>query len=411
MGIWLWLFGLSCFGYQKDLGHSPLDQAESSTRPDLKHLAEAYAVELPASAWTQRLPTPVYAPDPTELFASVLKEAKAAQPLSVPVSLSLLTFNVGLLSGKEHRYPYVEQREEALPDALFGLDVDVIFLQEVWSLSAADKLRSAAGLFGYVVYSGDRKSHDSHGLMTFVKADIIEYSTPIQQDLMGYQSRSLTSIFSGRKPATLVWSLVHRESGQSLLLLNTQAEKGLSQLHTRNRQARELGLHVRNRPKGTVALLGGDLQAGPYFLNDGHNLNNEKQTEGWWKQTTTYPLWLYYGGFRDVWNEVAIPKDVILGQQWGEGGYLNKLTNPVYCSAITEFYTIQDCNLVFRQAAGGFRYPARVDHLLIAGERSQVQVRSAKIIFNKPQSLPGSINVELGIHSAVWSELLLERME
>src|SRR5690606_29976957 len=83
----------------------------------------------------------------------------------------------------------------------------------------------------------------------------------------------------------------------------------------RDVQARALGGRARSHDEDDIVIVGGDLNAGPYYPEDSFGSDGEATLTGWWHNSMMYPLMLHYGGLVDTHSLIAPARDVVRMQQ------------------------------------------------------------------------------------------------
>lgn len=191
------------------------------------------------------------------------------------MKFTLITFNVGLLGllrGFYQPVPFVEQRLQALPDALFNMNADVIALQEIYGQShrryLASATRNVFPFFSQMPKSSVLKL--DNGLMTlskFMMSSDLELFRSALPDEKLFDNKGLL-VSRLRLSATI-----------EVLLINIHATAGGCLFHSesadadrvRAKQIAQLLNRARRETKAVV-IIAGDLNAGPKVSESNYRL-------------------------------------------------------------------------------------------------------------------------------------------
>lgn len=351
--------------------------------------------------------------DPSALFEQRFAAHQALPALGADVELSVLTYNVGLLDRTylifEHvAVPDKNARRDAQAAVLFSGDFDIMVLQEVWDTPDANLLRDAAQAAGYDVYYGSNSLHDQHGLFTAIKSELI---TGVEQfDEVQFDEQRPFEYFPGPgvDRGYIRWSFDLAGTSQRVHVYNTHATSYAEYWEIREDQARQLGRDIASQPASDIVIFGGDLNSGPYYLDDDWAMANGDNVPEWWRNAVAYPMWLHYGEMYDVVNAARIPEDVSQGDiiptdhstftsaPYGSEAWCDATRNVIF--------TGSDCNSLYFEQYAGTEPPARLDHLMVRDPSANVRVDDAWVDFTAPIAGSG-YDRELSDHYALGALL------
>ncbi len=375
-----------------DLGTHLSDAALATGTAVLAHLAAA--MEDPAGVTAAdlavgRTPPFVRPPDPFDLFAREL--VKAPHAPSPNHELRVLTYNTALLNrtylGARVEMPEYAVRREAMPDIVFGDGWDVLLLQEIWDDADLARFEAAAPNHGYRLWGGTTQRHRQHGCAIALKADIVADDGPDTRAEVQYAAQYRLERWPGPniKRGWLSWRFRHAAAGVACHVFSTHMTAFPQYWRHRSRQARELGLHARTAAPDDVVIVGGDMNAAPYYAADTWTQPSGRLVHNWWRNTTSYALLRHYGQLEDI----AIKA--------GMGA-----THP------HDAYTATDKNSLCHRSYAGLESPARMDHLLLRDHGSHATVLSAARAYVDVMDFGAAGRFELSDHYGVSSVLALE---
>lgn len=407
----------------KTIGDLPMDKVALGGTPVLSYLQTALADDKEISVAQLFVEDKVEfakAPDPTPLFEARFDAARQAAPPRVAQQLKVLDYNVGLLDRAKIlgfidrvAVPEIEARRALLPDAVLELGYDVVLLQELWEMRDVDAFESAAGRHGYRSYAGTAANHPAHGLLMLVKDAIVDANAGEEKSETIYEVQYDFENFPGpgMRRGYLSWRLTTTQ-GVALHLFDTHWTAFEEHWRVRMAQARELGLAVAAVPADDVVILGGDLNAAPYYADTSWRRPDGSEFGEWWQNAIAYPLLLFYGDLQDALVAARPAQDVALGRLvpqnpatsaqvvYGSPGYCERTPNVVF--------TATDCNSLSFRSYGGQAPPERIDYILFRASNRAVYVASADLVFTEKRIFPDVGTFELSDHYGVLSELHIE---
>ena len=407
----------------KTIGDLPMDKVALGGTPTLAYLQNALASDKEISVaqlFVEEKIEFANAPDPSTLFAERWNTARQAPRPRIAQQLKVLTYNVGLLDRAKIfgfidrvAVPEIEARRAVLPDAVLELGYDVVLLQEVWELRDVDAFQTAATKHGYRSYAGTDANHPAHGLMMLVKDAIVDANAGEEKSETFYEVQYDLENFPGPglRRAYLSWRLTTTQ-GIALHLFDTHTTAFEDYWRVRMAQARELGLAVAAVPAEDFVIVGGDLNAAPYYDDTNWRRPDGSEFTEWWQNAIAYPLLLFYGDLQDALVAARPAQDVALGRLvpqnpatsaqivYGSPGYCERTPNVVF--------TATDCNsLAFRSYAGQAP-PERIDYIMYRASGRAVYVASADLVFTDQRAFPEVGTFELSDHYGILSELHIE---
>jgi len=410
---------LSCGAYAT--AFEDLDRACVQQSPYLQHLGVALNADqcLEARDLVNSKLDFRTAPDPTALLKQMQK--LNSNTLSKPVkSLRLMSYNVALLEAKAlglatvMSSPYLNERRERLPEAIFATQADVIFLQEVW-VGSVRFFEDEAEKHGYTSFSTNKKNYDD-GLMLLVRNDFMNDSKTLSVRAIRYETQSYIETYGTLSVARgmIKVSLEHEKLGR-LHLYNTHLLSFRGNWLDRINQTRELGKNiVESTPEDDLVFVGGDMNAGPYYRDDHWVGYLGYQAQDWWRNAVAYPALLHYGRLNDLMVMGLSEEDADLDVRYGNAVFnkLNKAKDSPgsmadWCKAIPphRVFTATDCNSLHTAQYPEYEQPARQDHLFVHDTLGRIKVRDRKILFTEQIRISDAITTELSDHYGVMVDV------
>lgn len=408
------LLGAACSpSLPSDLGEHPLDGERLVDSPALAHLAAALdgAEGITVEELYRQRPAYARAPDPSVLLAEMRNTHRALPPQGPAERLRVLTYNAGLLDRwypfTTIQVPFVDDRRRRMPGVLLADGWDVLLLQEVWDRRDVEAFEAEARERGYRSYAGSELAHEEHGLLVLVREELIDPDGPDERREHIYELQRDIEDFPGPGVARgyLSWRFRHAATGVVLNLLDTHTTAFPDLASIRDAQARRFGLAAREVPDDEVVLLGGDVNAGPYYPHDVFGEVDGEPVLDWWRNAQAYALLLHYGGLYDVHAAAGEAADVELMDQlppFGPEYRAEPLGDRALCDELSGVFTGTDCNsLYFRQYAGT-EYPARLDHLMVRDPSGLVRVDGSELVYEGVTSEGYELSDHYGVGARVW---------
>ena len=350
------------------------------------------------------------APQPQNLLNFLNSQNRVSE--SATGELSVISYNVALLIAKvlwmwDYTIsPLVDERLTILPDAIFGKGYDVVLLQEVWRDQDVELFRQAANKHGYVAHVTNHTAYND-GLLTCIKKTIVTPGSTVKTHSHPYFTQNSFEFFPGPhvKHGYHRLRFAHDALGE-IFIYNTHLIPTPGEWARRMRQARELGLTMRlDVDDSGVAILGGDMNAAPYYpANEWVTSSGYVQTH-WWENALAYPFLLYYGDLKDSAIMAKEPQDATL-----DITLMNDIANQLlrgqwnlyWCQHLPgTTITASDCNSLFSMQYEGTEYSARLDYLLIRDPSNRLRVSDSKLAFTEKYELPDGVEMELSDHYAL----------
>lgn len=396
----------------------------------LRHVADALARD---GARVRDLFAPklrlLRAPDPSELFAARRAEHLALPALREPSPLRVLSYNVGLLSRQiaidRFEVPELAHRREVLPDRLLADRWDALLLQEVWDAEDVERFARAARRHGYAWFAG-RMRRRAHGLMILVRRALVDRDQPLAFDEQRFarQRRFERIPGVGIERGVIMFAFGHRPTGLRIVLVDTHTTAFPRLFAVRAAQARQLGRQIHHQirhqirqcsaalEQEPVVVLGGDLNAGPYYRDDVYGEANGRPVRDWWKNALSYPLLLHYGELHDARVAAAPARDVELAHRlppW-DASYRRA---PFGGSGFDpdpdrDTFTVGDHNGLYFRQYGGTEVPARIDAVMFRDPLRRVRVGEHRLAYVEPHDFGPAGCFELSDHFGVGVRLDLE---
>ncbi len=392
----------------------PADQATLADSVVLAHLGSAYpGAETVADLFDDGR-SPTAAPDPSRWFDAARADHEALPPLAGGEELSVLSYNVGLLDrkyllGLGHVFvPRLEDRRPVQLERLFEEAWDVLILQELWEWEDAEAFQAAAEAAGFVAYLGTEKGHPFHGVGLFVRDELV--GGTISQTEVFYDVQKGIEKWPGPRleRAYLEWSFTHAVTGDQVVLLGTHLSPFVADWSIRDHQLRQLGLRVSELSSDALVLLGGDLNAGPYYAVDVWKNGAGEDVGEFWRNATTLPLLAHYGGLVDARVLVNPPDDVAEGQAVPVGGGVSYLETAYgqdgFCEQHLGTWTATDCNSLSFDNYAGDELPSRMDHVWLRDGTGSARVVDGGLAYVE---VVEALGCELSDHYAPWVKLTL----
>lgn len=403
-------------------GAEEADRALLLDSPSLAHLAPAIVGgERLRAADLLRRPLEFCAPpDPT----AALLRARASNPAPHPqgVGLRLLSWNLALLDvrifGRVYKQsPWLEQRRPVVFERLLGSGADLLLLQELWQppeIRLLDRLASASG---YRLFCPPREARD--GLAILLREG--QWTGEVQVELRPYevQDRQEALSFPGKEPilrSFLRLSFEHPRLGP-LSLFDTHMQAFPAAWHHRMVQSRRLGLEVARRPPEELVLVGGDLNAAPFYARQTWRRPDGRFDSSWWHNALSLPLLQHYGGLVDLAVRGRPAGDADLDVRVARGldnDPVAALRPPLHGPAgLSEAhlaeqlraFTATDLNRLYHEQYAGTEQPARLDHLLARDPDGRIHVCASRHRFLEREVGTPQGPVEPSDHFAVEVEL------
>jgi hypothetical protein len=405
-----------------DLGALPADQARVSESEDLAWLEPALEAQdglTVAELVRGRKVRWVAPPDPQPRFEAAVQAHQALPPLDDPVRLEILTYNVALLdrpyAGTRVTSPYIAERRPWLLDHVFETGADIVLLQEVWEWEDAEAFGAAAEARGFAWTAGTPERHGEHGLFLAVRADrIAEGTVPTATETRFEAQRTLEWWPGpGVRRGWLAFTFELASTDRTIHVLDVHATSFPRFARVRDLQARQVGLALEALPDPDIVLLGGDLNAGPYYDRDTWTLPGGRAIDGWWRNALAWGLWQHYGDLTDLVMLAGMADDVEVGRTvpdlvdadpsipFGDEGYCQ--------DHLPHRVTGTDCNHLYFLQYGGTEFPARLDHLMLRDRAGAVRVREAGLVFTDRLDLGADEPIEPSDHYGVRAVLDIAR--
>ncbi len=151
-------------------------------------------------------------------------------------SLSIATFNVGLLELPFLGVPFVKQRAQNLPRHLAELGLDFLGLQEVFGIE--NQKRITETLTKYYCFQGPGDFH--HGLMSLIRRDIVDFNEIISSEFFPFEKQRSAETWVNFKKGYQLIRFSLKESGLPVFFVNAHLTAFKAASKIRERQLREL---------------------------------------------------------------------------------------------------------------------------------------------------------------------------
>ncbi|MFT7520017.1 MAG: endonuclease/exonuclease/phosphatase family metal-dependent hydrolase, partial [Kiritimatiellia bacterium] len=403
--------------WPRDLGSHDLDKQPIADHPRLGYLADALDGADKADVadlMRHRGLTWTKAPDPSQLLQSLYDTHQALPPLDDDaVQLRVITYNVGLLDrpymGTRVTVPHGEARRKAMLKALFESDANVLLLQEMWEWTHAQEFGAAAEAAGWTWYAGTEKLHLQHGLFLAVRDQAISGELSGEE----HQFRAQRKLEHWPGP-NVRRGWLHAQ----FQLAGTQQTVHLIDLHAtsypqfwpvRNMQARQVGLSLSELPQDDIVVLGGDLNAGPFYAEDVWIDNEGEEVAQWWLNAPAWALWQHYGDMVDAHALSQVPADVTAGRALPTNpaqDHAQPYGSATWCKTVApDVFTGTECNSHYMAQYVGTEFPARLDHILLRDRDHHVRVQQSTVVFDERHDLGADAPIEWSDHYGLRVEL------
>lgn len=391
-------------------GDQPADQAALADAPALAHLAAAYPDAAVVADLFARDRVPTSAPDPSAWFDADRAAHAALPALQGGTELKVLSYNVGLLDREyllgRASVPNLSERRARQLDLLFAEGWDVLILQELWEWSDAQAFAQAASVAGYQAWIGSESLHPYHGVGLFVRSSLVGLTNDQREVTYSAQRKLEKWPGPGLERAWLEWSFELAGSGETVVVVGTHLSPFMDFWHVRDLQARQLGLRVAALPADAIVVLGGDLNAGPYYSVDRWVNTAGEEVNGFWRNASTLPLLAHYGGLVDARVLVNPPQDVAFGDAVPVGGGPSYAETPYgasgFCAEHRGTWTATDCNGLSFSSYGGDELPSRMDHIFLRDGTGTLRVLDGGLAHAE---VDPALGFELSDHYAPWVTL------
>lgn len=360
-------------------------------------------------------------PDPTGLL-----DATAAlddeRPAEGGTTLSVLSQNVGLLDAKiffffdYKRTPLLAERRDELFDVFVRDEPDVALFQEVWIGEDVERFVDAARERGYLVSVGERFFHDD-GLLLAVKESIVKDGAFVDEGRGTYEHQDGLEYFPGPgiKRGYQWVRFEHVDAGE-IVVFNTHMQAFAEQWANRARQARELGLAVQREAGSALAIVGGDLNSGPYYAHDERTLPDGTTQDVWFENAIAYAVLLEYGGLVDAAVMGRPVDDAAVDVRLGDTVVNDPETSVEvpggvegWCDQTPHLaFTASDCNSLYFAQYAGTEPPARLDHVHLRDPDGRARALSSTIVFTEKETFDGDVETEPSDHYGVLVELMID---
>ena len=392
----------------------PADQTALAGSASLAHLAAVYPDASTVADLFDAEQQPTATPDPSAWFAAERTAHQALPALEGGRELKVISYNVGLLDrkyllGLQHvAVPRLEERRPLQLERLFDDGWDMLVLEELWEWEDAQAFESAAETAGYDAYCGTEKGHSYHGVCLFAREGLVDKTSSQREVFYDTQKGIEKWPGPGLERAYLEWSFTLAETGEAVVLLGTHLSPFVGDWSIRDHQVRQLGLRVAELPSDALVLVGGDLNAGPYYTVDTWTTGEEEAVDGFWRNATALPLLAHYGGLVDARVLVNPPADVAEGDAVPIGGGQTYLQTAYgqegFCQTHQGTWTATDCNGLSFDNYAGDELPSRMDHVWLRDGTGTARVVDGGMAYVEPVE---SLGCELSDHYAPWVTLSL----
>ena len=348
-------------------------------------------------------------PNPSFLFKKFLEENKKSKNKN-NYHLNILSYNVSLQENKIDSL-IKNQIIEILPFIIFRNKFDIILLQGIWAQKDINNFVQTAQTNGYIAFASDKEYYND-GLISFVKSEIIDLNKLVLYNQQPFLAQGL-ELYVDEQLAVGGYQSVsfeHKKIG-NLSFFNTQMDESPNNWANRIDQSKELGLQVNllaSKQSG-LALVGGNINAAPYYKYDEWTDYNNNTTKNWYKNTLGYYALLYYGDLDDLFIKGASKKNYLNDKKLFE--HISKSpskNNFDWCEKNNNF-TVSDCNSLYEKQYGGKHMPARVDHIFAHDKESKIYVKNRKLEFVDKVVLSCGLETELSSHYGISLNLEIQK--
>jgi len=353
-------------------------------------------------------------PDPS----AWLRAMHAANPVPAAdaVPLRVLSWNLALLDVRVGPYPYkaspyVQARREPVFDRVLGAGADIVLLQELWHATDIARLSDRVVGSGYRLFCPRRRWVD--GLAVLVREELA--GSPVEVEVQPYstQERLEAVDLRGKEQFLRSWlrvSFVHPRLGP-ITILDTHMQAYPKAWARRLQQSRALGLTAARRPAGELVLVGGDLNAGPFYGRQSWTRPDGTREQTWWHDALSLPALYHYGGLSDLAIRgrpaADVDLDVRLGREIVNDPDRAVAEPPARTPEHLRAFTATDANHLYYEQYAGTEQPARLDHLLGRDPGGRIHVRASRHRFTERDVDVGHEKVEPSDHYAVEVDLLV----
>ena len=357
-------------------------------------------------------------PDPTQWLRAMHADNPPAPARGVP--LRVLTWNIALLDVRVGPYPYksspyLPKRRDAVFERVLGAGADIVLLQELWHSADISRLSDRVGQSAYRLFCPRRRWVD--GLAVLIREALL--AGPVDVELQPYASQDRLEAMDlpGKEQflrSFMRVGFVHAELGP-ISIFDTHMQAYPKAWARRLQQARALGLAVARRPAHELVLVGGDLNAGPFYGRQTWCKPDGTRDQSWWHDALSLPALHHYGGLRDLAIQGRASQDVDLEVRLGRlldndpGRAVSEppQATPEHLRA----FTATDANRLYHAQYAGTEQPARLDHLLGRDHDHRIHVRSSRHRFTERDVDVGDTWVEPSDHYGVEVDLLVRNMD
>lgn len=396
------------------LGSEPADTTSLRQSRPLSHLAQAIvggerlrAVDLLQHSLEFCAP-----PDPTEELRRTCAENPAPHPDAV--GLRLLCWNLALLDvrvlGRIYKQsPWLTERRPVVFERLLGSGADIMWIQELWQPPEIRLLEKLAPLAGYRLFCPPRDQRD--GLAFLLREGSWSGEVQVQVQAYEVQAHQEALAMPGKdsmRRSFLRLSFEHPRLGP-LSLYDTHMQAFPKAWRKRMIQSRRLGLEVARRPPEELVLVGGDLNAAPFYARQSWRCPDGRYDSNWWHNALSLPLLQHYGGLVDLAlrgrSAEDADADVRVARQLANDPRAALAPQPDGSDEHLRTFTATDHNRLYHRQYAGTEQPARLDHLLARDPHGRVHVQSSRHRFIEREVQTPEGPVEPSDHYAVEVEL------
>jgi hypothetical protein len=330
-----------------------------------------------------------------------------------------LSYNVALLDVALfgvfegfRRTPTLEQRRRVLPGLVTARDADIVMLQEVWRDQDVEGFARAGLAVGYQAFVHDRSDYND-GLLILLHNRILNGRVDV--DATPYATQDNTEYFPGPgiKRGFMSVRFTHPQLGV-MHVFNTHMQAFPDQWKNRLQQARQMGIAIRDGAGENLAIVGGDMNAGPYYRDAVWKLPEDKQQDSWHQNALSYPALLTYGALDDLLIMGRAGDDALFDVSLGDtivNDPSEALTTPgasaTFCTDTPPvIFSATDCNELYFQQYAATEYPARLDHLLVHDPKGQVKVTKSGLTFTEKKKFY-DVTIEPSDHYGVFANLVI----
>lgn len=328
--------------------------------------------------------------------------------------LRLLCWNLALLDvhvfGRPYRQsPMLDARRPAIARALAEADADIVFLQELWHEADARRLGEALRAAGYQLVQPATRWR--HGLAFLLREELAPRAGAPLCEPYAAQDLQEALWLPGKEPFLRSWlelRLDHPGLGP-LRLLNAHLQAYPRAWRARMLQSRELGLRAASAPPEELVLVGGDLNAAPFYGRQSWRLPGGGFDSEWFHNALSLPLLWHHGGLSDLvlrgWDEERVRGALRLAREVENDPRTARQPLDPPSPAHAQAFSATDHNRLYHLQYAGTEQPARLDHLLARDPGGRVHVaRSRHRFVERSVPSPGG-PVEPSDHYAVELEL------